>query len=97
MMSIIRECYAVGSAKGVRLEPATADEFIHRMLSKLIPSTAAHYPSMLQDLKQNKRIEIDAINGAIFHLGNECGIPTPSNERVIHRLKELVKFPAKVL
>ena len=46
----------------------------------LVPSTYDHRSSMLQDLQRGRRTEIDAINGRIWHYGEELGIPTPVNE-----------------
>ena len=61
MARVIRECYSVGLKKGIALDPPTAEAFIDKMIHKLIPSTAAHFPSMLQDLKRGKRTDIDTI------------------------------------
>lgn len=43
-------------------------------------ATAANMSSMLQDVLNNKRTEIDFINGAITRQGKALGIPTPVNE-----------------
>ena len=86
MERIIRECYAAGLKKGVALQPGTADAFIQLMVEKLIPSTAAHFPSMLQDLRRGKRTDIDSLNGAICRHGRELGIPTPENEKIVSQI-----------
>ena len=47
-------------------------------------------PSLLQDLRKNRRSEIDNLNGVIVRLGREFGVPTPINELVVdvmHRLE----------
>ena len=82
MKAIVRECYAVAQKKGVAMEPATADAYIELLIKTLIPRTASHFPSMLQDLKKGKRTEINALNGAIAKLGDELGIPTPANHAI---------------
>jgi len=82
MERIVRECYAVGLKKNIVLEPPDAEDFLRLLKEKLIPSTAAHFPSMLQDLRRGKRTEIAALNGAIRRLGEEWGIPTPENKRI---------------
>ncbi len=84
MKDIVRECYAVGLKQGVALEPATAEQYIDLLVKKLIPSTAAHFPSMLQDLKKGKRIDIESLNGAICRWGAKLQIVTPANEEVVH-------------
>ena len=86
MKQIIRECYAVGLKKGILLDPPTADSFIDLMTETLIPRTAAHFPSMLQDLNRGKRTDIDALNGAICRLGLESGTPTPENQKITSQI-----------
>ena len=45
----------------------------------LLPPTYAHHPSTLQDLRNGKKTEIEALNGAIVRFGREAGIPTTVN------------------
>lgn len=84
MEEVVRECYAVAQKKGVVLEPSAPSEYIEWLIKKLIPSTASHYPSMLQDLKKGKRIDIDSLNGAICQLGFELQVSTPANTEVVN-------------
>jgi len=42
-------------------------------------ATSGNVASMLQDVLNKKRTEIDAINGAIVREGAALGIPTPVN------------------
>ena len=62
---------------------ATAEEYIELLIHTLIPKTASHFPSMLQDARRGKRTEIDSLNGMIVRLGAEAGIPVSANEEVI--------------
>ena len=82
MQEIVRECYAVAQKKEILLNPATAEEYIELLTHTLIPKTATHYPSMLQDVRRGKKTDIDALNGAIVRLGKELGVATPANESV---------------
>lgn len=82
MEKIVHECYEVGLKKGISLDPATSTDYIKLLTQKLIPLTAVHYPSMLQDLKKGKRLEIEALNGAIFRLGQALHVSTPVNQRI---------------
>lgn len=91
MERVIRECYAVGQAKGIALNPSSANKFVELMIEKLIPSTATHYPSMLQDLRRKKQTDIDALNGAICRYGRSLNIPAPENQYLsdqIHLLEQ---------
>ena len=52
-------------------------------LIDLIEKVGPHYPSMYQDLiNDNRKTEIDYINGAVSQLGKENKISTPVNEFV---------------
>lgn len=82
MAQIVRECYAVAKKKNIFLEPVDADAYLKLLVDELIPRTAAHLPSMLQDLKKGKRTDIDALNGAISRLGKELGVTTPVNDEI---------------
>ena len=71
---VIDEFVTVGSHLGVVLDKEAITDYV-MATSK---SAAQHYPSMHQDLVQNKRYtEIDYINGAVARLGDQEGIDTP--------------------
>ncbi len=88
MRGVVEELYAVGNALDVVLEPATAEEYIEMLFGTLIPNTGTHYASMREDLIQEKRTEIDALNGAICQRAKELGIPTPTNARLTEQIKD---------
>lgn len=44
--------------------------------------TATSYSSMLQDIRNRRRTEIDAINGAVARFGQEVGVETPVNRMI---------------
>ena len=44
---------------------------------------------MLQDINNKRRTEIDSINGEIVAAGKKLGIPTPVNEDLVNKLKEI--------
>lgn len=89
MHEIVRECYAVGLGSGVRLEPSTPEAYIDLLEQKLIPQTAAHHPSLAQDLKKGKRLDIESLNGAVARLGRQFGILTPQNITVFDQVLNL--------
>ncbi len=53
--------------------------------------TARNISSMLQDVRNHRLTEINAINGAICHLGKKINIATPFNEQIISQVKTLEK------
>lgn len=71
---LLHEFVTVAKAKGIVLD----EEKIYQYLMDLSVKLAGHYPSMHQDLVQQKRLtEIDYINGAVARMGADLGIDTP--------------------
>ncbi len=79
MNGVIEEAFAVAVAEKVPLRWASAEAYRAEFYSSLVPRTAAHRSSMLQDLEQGKRTEVDAINGEVWRRGERHGVPTPLN------------------
>ncbi|AEB09423.1 ketopantoate reductase family protein [Desulfobacca acetoxidans] len=88
MFSLIEEIYQVAAVKQIPLSHTTAQSYFQHFLERLVPPTAAHYPSMLQDLQQGRRTEIEALNGAICRYGKQHRIRTPYNESIT----QLIRF-----
>jgi hypothetical protein len=57
----------------------------------LIGHTKDNINSMLVDVRAGSHTEIDFINGAIVDLGKKHGVPTPANEEIIQKVKQLKK------
>jgi 2-dehydropantoate 2-reductase len=93
MDRIIDEIFLVAQALGISLNWQAPGEYRKHFYANLVPPTAAHYPSMYHDVKAGKRLEIDALNGAIVRLGQEKGIPVPVNETItlLIRAKEALR------
>ncbi|NPA40250.1 MAG: 2-dehydropantoate 2-reductase [Thermodesulfobacteria bacterium] len=87
MDKIIEEIFEVTKANDIELNWSSAEEYKKVFYEKLVPPTAAHYPSMYYDIKSGKKTEIDALNGAIVRLGEKAGIPTPVNEVITALIK----------
>ncbi len=49
----------------------------------VLPRSAGHRSSMLQDIAAGRRTEIGSLNGAIARLGRQHGIATPSHDALI--------------
>jgi 2-dehydropantoate 2-reductase len=52
-------------------------------------ATGSNVSSMLQDVLNGKRTEIDFINGAIVRQAKALGIPTPINEVLTNIVKTI--------
>ena len=76
-MAIVEEVWQVAARHRIALPtpPELAAEV--RRVSQL---TAANESSMLRDVLQQRRTEIDAINGAVARLGREGGVLAPLNQ-----------------
>lgn len=90
---VIDECFAVAGARGVVPLVATAAAYRDVFYGRLVPSTAHHRSSMLQDLERGRPTEIEAINGCIWRYGREAGIPTPVNAT----MTRLVRFRERIV
>lgn len=45
-------------------------------------------PSMLQDIRNGKPCEVDAINGVVCAYGRKLGVPTPINDKIVEIIKK---------
>ena len=97
----MKECIDVGHAAGATFVPVQGKDItklfyykgaIKRAIATLfIPIAMKKHrsiePSMLQDLKNGKPCEVDAINGVVCEWGRKCGVPTPINDKIVEIIK----------
>jgi 2-dehydropantoate 2-reductase len=69
----VEEVARVGRAHGITL-PDDQRQRIEEYAAKLPPSTRS---SLLIDLSQGKRIEVEALQGSVVRRGRAVGVPTP--------------------
>jgi 2-dehydropantoate 2-reductase len=77
-LGILREAAQVGRAMGAKLPDDAAEQTL-RWMSRYPGDTGT---SMLQDRKDGKPMEIEALTGTLVRLGEELHIPTPLNRAV---------------
>ena len=87
--AIIEEVFQVMVAAGHETHWPTSEEYRDIFYSSLIPLTASHYSSTLQDIQAGKKTEIDALNGMVIRLAEENALSVPANEIVYHMVKFL--------
>ena len=75
-------------AAGHRTHWPSAAAWLGDFTARLLPPTAAHESSMLQDLRAGRRTEIDAITGAVVELAARHGVDVPVSRGVL----ALVRF-----
>lgn len=99
----MKECIDVGHAAGASFAPVQGKDITKLFYYKgalkkafalfLMPIAMKKHraiePSMLQDLKQGKACEIDAINGVVCDWGRKCNVPTPINDRIVEVVKKI--------
>jgi 2-dehydropantoate 2-reductase len=83
MQSTAEEGARIAKAKKLTLK--WVDPFAQ--VERVCQATAENYSSMLQDILNHKRTEIDFINGAIVREGESVGIPTPINSTLTRLVK----------
>ena len=69
---IIDEIFQVAKLNNIKLNYDNPEDYKKVFYEKLIPPTKDHFPSMYYDLKNGKKVEIDALNGAIVKLGEKA-------------------------
>ncbi len=98
----MKECIDVGHAAGAVFAPVQGKDitklfyykngFKRAIAQLLVPIAMKKHrdiePSMLQDLRNGKPCEVDAINGVVCEWGRKCGIPTPINDRIVEIIKK---------
>ncbi len=97
MNQIVREVFGVMSAAGYRTHWNRPEDFLAVFYERLVPDTAEHRSSMLQDVSAGKYTEIEALNGAVLKLAERHGIEVPYNRAVYHLIRfiENRAWPAK--
>lgn len=83
---LMAEGVAVGQARGAPVADDAAERALGRMRAVAAANPDAR-GSMYFDLLAGKRLELDAINGAVVRMGRRLGIPTPLNLLVYGALK----------
>lgn len=89
---LMAEAAAIGSRKGIAVTDETAERQFRRF-ETVAASSPAMRPSMYFDLTQGRRLELDALNGAVVRMGRESGIATPLNFAIYAALKPYADGP----
>ncbi len=87
MNGIVEEAFNVMTKAGYQTHWPTAKDFLGIFYEKLVPDTAEHKSSTLQDIKAKKRTEVDALNGAVIKLAQGIAINVPYNSAIYNIVK----------
>jgi len=96
--SIVQEFFSVLKKENMTLDWPTPGAYLDDLFERLIPATYDHYPSMLRDIQNRKRTEIDSINGAIVEIAQKHGIDVPVNWLIttLVKTKEKIALGRKI-
>ena len=75
------------TAAGFQTHWRSADGFLKVFYDKLVPDTASHKSSTLQDIAAGKKTEIDALTGAVLALADKHHIEVHFNRTVYALIK----------
>lgn len=88
IIKMAQECVDVSNALGITLDhPDDPIKPLLDTLQKFHESGIKAKCSMLQDLENNRKLEIDAINGSIVREGRRLSVPTPVNSVMVDLVK----------
>ncbi len=94
MDTVIEEAFAVAAAEAVTLAWPDAAAYRDVFYGRLVPATADHRSSMLQDVERGRPTEIDAINGWVAARGAARGVPAPVNATLTRLIRARARRPA---
>ena len=83
LRAAMEEVYAVGAELGVRMD----SDIVERQYQFCLKLAPGQKTSMQIDLEQGKRLEIDALSGAVVRLGTAKGVPVPVHRTIYAGLK----------
>lgn len=83
---LMEETAAVGRARGIRLDGVVERQMA--FVDELVHGSGYHTrASLYHDLAAGKRMELDALCGAVVRMGREAGVPTPLSFAVVAALR----------
>ena len=86
MQALLLEVVSVAQSQGIALDFNERWNAITGLLGKLAPNAKG---SMLQDVENRRRTEIDVMCGAIVEAGQRLGVATPYNNAMLWLIKAL--------
>lgn len=85
--SIAEEIFNVLKKTGCTTHWDSAENYLKVFYAKLLPPTAKHEASMLQDIKAGRKTEIDALNGAVVKLGDSRNVDVSVNRTIMNMIR----------
>ena len=89
MNNIIDEIYTVMKASGYQSFWPSANKYKKVFYDSLIPDTADHYSSTLQDIEKKRHSEIDGLTGSVIEIADRFNIAVPCNKMLYNTIKAI--------
>jgi 2-dehydropantoate 2-reductase len=84
--ALMEEAVAVGRSRGIRLD-GVVDRHMAFVEERVSSDEYDMRASLYHDLAAGRRIELDALSGAVVRLGREAGVPTPLSFAIVAALR----------
>lgn len=82
--NLVAEAVAVAKSQHVSL----TTEGCYREVLLVAKETALNHSSMLQDVKQQRRTEIQQLTGYLINTGKAAGVTTPTHQQLLHEFQQ---------
>lgn len=89
MDTLIEETFAIMDAVGAKTYWDNADDYRDELYDKLIPDTADHRSSTLQDIEKQKKTEIESMTGGLLSLASQCDVVATMHSMVYWLIKAM--------
>ena len=83
--TLLNEIVTVARYAGITLSLSE----LKKQVLTVAKNTRKNCSSMRSDILQQRKTDIDYINGYIINIAKEAGIPVPENERLLQQVKDL--------
>ena len=83
LWGIVHEAASVGKALAID----SFDDVEEKILAHCARLPVLTTSSMFYDLSHGKKVEVEALNGAVVRFGKKLSVPTPANEKIYTALK----------
>lgn len=85
MDDLIGECFGIMKAAGYSTYWEDAEAYRKVFYEELVPPTAGHRSSTLQDIERKQKTEIDTLTGSLLTMAEELGLNAPT-QKMLYRL-----------
>jgi 2-dehydropantoate 2-reductase len=89
METLIEETFMIIEAAGAETYWKNSDEYREEFFEKLVPATAEHRSSTLQDIERGRKTEIDYMTGSLLNLASQYDVVATMHSMIYWLVKAL--------